>query len=407
MKNVLIITSQFNEQDSVVTISRNILEIYKKILTIKLKTLVIEKLDLNTTDISDFDFIVFIHPSAIVSANANNLLVAINPQKTSILFYLFGDYVRKSYFYLKLNDLLVGKKVHFFVASKSYLKLVQKSLSNKYACTVCPFPINLKNFKLNSLDRANFRQKHSFVKNDIVLTYTGRLSPQKNVLLLINTFKKVKQFGGLDTKLKLLIIGNIDDFEAPTFYETKINPGDYYQLLRAEINLDPSIIHLPRLEITELRKAYAATDLFISLSLYHDEDFGYSPLEALCMGTPLLVTNWGGYRDLINIPGTNRAIELLAVEYKNDSLLISQDELVDKLLISINKKRIQSSKLIKIRKKNSLFSIMQSYEKQLDTPFEVFAGFSENFFSLSLSILCEDHAGIKDYAEFYNSFWSN
>lgn len=48
-----------------------------------------------------------------------------------------------------------------------------------------------------------------------------------------------------------------------------------------------------------LREAFAASDLFTSLSDNVQETFGLTPLEAMAAGLPCVVTDWDGYRDTV------------------------------------------------------------------------------------------------------------
>ncbi len=48
-----------------------------------------------------------------------------------------------------------------------------------------------------------------------------------------------------------------------------------------------------------LREAFAASDIFTSLSDNIQETFGVTPLEAMAAGLPSVVTDWDGYRDTV------------------------------------------------------------------------------------------------------------
>lgn len=50
---------------------------------------------------------------------------------------------------------------------------------------------------------------------------------------------------------------------------------------------------------TVLRRAWAAADIFTSLSDNVQETFGLTPIEALAAGLPVVVSDWDGYRDTI------------------------------------------------------------------------------------------------------------
>jgi alpha-maltose-1-phosphate synthase len=47
------------------------------------------------------------------------------------------------------------------------------------------------------------------------------------------------------------------------------------------------------------RTAWAAADIFISLSDNIQETFGLSPIEAMAAGLPVIVTDWNGYKDSV------------------------------------------------------------------------------------------------------------
>lgn len=52
------------------------------------------------------------------------------------------------------------------------------------------------------------------------------------------------------------------------------------------------------------RSAWAASDLFVSLSDNLQETFGITPLEAMASGLPVLVSDWDGYKDTV-VDGVN------------------------------------------------------------------------------------------------------
>ena len=62
-----------------------------------------------------------------------------------------------------------------------------------------------------------------------------------------------------------------------------------------------------------LRGLYNAADMYLSLSLHHDEDYGMSPAEALCSGTPCALTSWGGYSSFVHEDKAKNAVTLIDV----------------------------------------------------------------------------------------------
>ena len=99
-----------------------------------------------------------------------------------------------------------------------------------------------------------------------------------------------------------------------------------------------------------LRKINNASDLFISLSLYHDEDFGMSPAEALATGLPTLLTDWGGYSSFMSKEWCS---DLVPVNITPFGLEISAFKMVEfientlKAKVDFSKRKLWSDKFLK------------------------------------------------------------
>ncbi len=410
MKKILLVSSHFSEQDSVTTISKNISSAFKQIPQISSQYLMIENFNDLHFDLEEFQFIAIIHPMVVFSENLKSLLSSVNSNKTLLIFFIYGDFVRKSANYLALNELLIDKKVHFIAASSSYKKLLSKCLNSNRTLALIPFPIETTIFKRSQSSRNQFRKLYGLKKDERALLYTGRLSPQKNVELLIDTFLKFNNSLLLHKKKHLFLFGNIDDFESPTFYQEKLKPGDYFQRIKKYINdANNQYLHfIPRADHKSLKQAYCGSDLFISMSLYHDEDYGYSPLESLLCGTPVLVTQWGGYRDLkLKISSQSKDVKYIGVTFNKSSLIIDQEKALIALSEAIKSKTLSQKAVKAYVQKYSIESISKQYYKLLEKPCSTFKGFSNQFINLSLQMLNSDEVSLDQYEFFYESFWKN
>lgn len=105
--------------------------------------------------------------------------------------------------------------------------------------------------------------------------YVGLLKPHKNVLWLIRIFRKLRQQGKIQTPL--VLIGRKD----------KRYPSGYEELQKLEST--PDIIHLPKIDYSEILTIYNQALALIHPSIY--EGFGLTLLEAMRCGTPVLTTN--------------------------------------------------------------------------------------------------------------------
>jgi len=72
----------------------------------------------------------------------------------------------------------------------------------------------------------------------------------------------------------------------------------------------------------------------VSLSLYHDEDFGMSPAEAALCGLPLVLTDWGGYAGFRDY---SLACDLVPVRIERGTLRIDSDAIQSRLALRLEK----------------------------------------------------------------------
>ena len=78
------------------------------------------------------------------------------------------------------------------------------------------------------------------------------------------------------------------------------------------------IIFQPFAPLEDLKTIYNACDCFVSLSTYHDEDYGMSVIEALSCGLPLVLSDWAGYSGF-----QSRAVDAIKyVDCKLDPLVL-------------------------------------------------------------------------------------
>lgn len=404
MKKILLLTSHFSEQDSVSNITENIILSYKQMADVKVKTLAIE--EYSSTKNTNYDFIIIVHPIVILAHELKLIINSPSNKDTTFIFYIFGDLMRKSGQLITLEESLINKKVHFIAASRSYESMLKKCFKNIKEISLIPFPLNQKNFYYDLSLREKFRRKHKITPADKVLIYTGRISAQKNIDYLIQTYERVKRE---NVSIKLFIYGNIDEFEMPTFYERKYGPGSYFNQIKKTLmeNSNNEIYLFPRTTQKKLNEAYNGCDLFVSMSLYHDEDFGYSPLEALSCGTPAWLTSWGGYKDLERDKKIPNSVNYLKVDFKKGFLELN-DKQAQASLSNAIKKTKRSAQISKIYHKDYSIEVSSaSYSKLLNKKITTFTGFTSRFIDFSLSMYLNQKVDLVLYKTFYQNFWKN
>ena len=144
----------------------------------------------------------------------------------------------------------------------------------KTRLTVVPNGIELNRFnpKNTSKEKINEIRKLVNVKEDEkLLVYVGRIAEEKNVDLLLKTFKKVKEN---NVKAKLLVVGL-----GPSY--------DKLVKLKDDYKLNDYVYFKGKVEGNDIPAYYHSSDAFISAST--SETQGLTYIEALASGLPIIV----------------------------------------------------------------------------------------------------------------------
>jgi glycosyltransferase involved in cell wall biosynthesis len=127
-----------------------------------------------------------------------------------------------------------------------------------------------------------------YLVNHPFLLYTGRISPHKNVVRIIEAFSALKaelEKDGTFPNLKLIIIGD----------ELSKHPDLRRTVVRSRMQHDVRFMGFVPVEV--LRIFYDAAKIFVFPSLY--EGFGLPPLEAMAHGTPVVTSNTSSLPEVV------------------------------------------------------------------------------------------------------------
>lgn len=219
-----------------------------------------------------------------------------------LVFHVYGDFTFFASDWQRLSQKLKGHPVKFIVASESQKRLMNFFSESDSTLEQFLFPVNESEYYFSEEEREQTRKKYGIKLDERVILYSGRVSLQKNVDVLVQEFQEIYKYS--TGKAHLWIVGSFDDIGA-----TFMGVGTREGYLFAKINnlmetLDPgcrkNIHFFGHQGKKELRLLKNGADMFVSLSLYHDEDYGMSPAEALSCGLPSLLTDWGGYSSFAN-----------------------------------------------------------------------------------------------------------
>lgn len=212
-----------------------------------------------------------------------------------LYFHVYGDFTRFTRDWLSVEPVLSGTRTRFLCASPAQTALVERFLKPApgIACTI-PFPVDPETYGFSAGERRRWRTRLGIGTGDLLIGYTGRISDQKNSYRMLQEALRFRRVSG--TSVRLIAAGTFDELGV-SFFGARARRGTARQKWNRLVRESErgAVRHLGALGPRELRGFYNAMDVFFSLSLYHDEDFGMAPAEALSCGVPAVLTAWGGY----------------------------------------------------------------------------------------------------------------
>tara|TARA_Y100001968_G_C19440678_1_gene762342 strand:- start:1814 stop:3466 length:1653 start_codon:yes stop_codon:yes gene_type:complete len=160
---------------------------------------------------------------------------------------------------------------------------------------VIPLGINVDEFSFSKEDKLKARKYFHIDEDTIIVLYMGRLSfhakahPLAMYQALESAYKK--------TKKNILLV------ECGWFANDQIKLSFKEAASSAAPNIQVRFIDGRDLKNRQF--AWAAADIFCSLSDNIQETFGITPIEAMASGLPVVVSDWNGYRDSVrhNVDG--------------------------------------------------------------------------------------------------------
>lgn len=343
--------------------------------------------DLETTYQTAWEIFSF-RPTLIVfidhSPNPAPLIFALsqrykNSPKPKMVIHIYGDFSINTHQWLKVEKELLDWPLKLIAASERQKNLIENFLvPTTDLVDFCPFPVNTAEFEFSAPIRDSMRRKLGITSKDLVLLYAGRITQQKNVEKLICELFRL--WNRHLSNLKLLICGPFHDMGSPIFGRFRPLNYQYYGYNKLKLfypsAFSQRIHYLGDLTSAELSQVQLAADSFVSLSTYHDEDFGVAVAEALSSGLPPIITDWAGYSsfDLSKAKGAFMPVKLT-----------EQGIVFDCTQLEAALKSIDSTKHDLVARKqistyfSSLYSsetISHKFRDILNCPFGKFRGFS-------------------------------
>lgn len=160
-------------------------------------------------------------------------------------------------------------------------------------------PNGVDTARFASGDRAGFRARHGLPEDAFVVLNAGRIAAQKNQLLLVEAFARVR---AVRPDAVLVLMGP----------ETDADHGAQVRAAAAKLGSSVRLLGGVRNDDPDLVSAFHAADLFVLPSRH--EPFGIVVLEAWSAGLPVLTSQVGGLRTLVREGETGWFFDLTAAE---------------------------------------------------------------------------------------------
>ena len=151
-----------------------------------------------------------------------------------------------------------------------------------------------------------WKSTSNYIENNDILLYVGNMKKHKNISLLIKAFNIINK----TKKINLYLIGNNNGISNTTLKEINNNNNIF---LKDSINKEKLLYY------------YNSAKIFVFPSNY--EGFGFTPIEAMACGCPVIATNTASIPEICSNG---------ALYFKKNNL----DDLVKKINLIFNDKKI-------------------------------------------------------------------
>ena len=147
---------------------------------------------------------------------------------------------------------------------------------------VAPCGVNLDLFQ--PMDRATVRRSLGYDDEESIVLYVGRFDPIKGIDRLLEAVAHLQDH----RRLRLVIIGG-DGPDTPEYQNL--------QKMTHKLGIQNRVVFVGRIEQEHLPPYYSAADVLVVPSYY--ESFGLVGLESLACGTPVVSTEVGAMRSIL------------------------------------------------------------------------------------------------------------
>ena len=203
------------------------------------------------------------------------------PREVPILLPIYGDMTIEFRRWAKYDDFLRGRPLKFLAATPRSAAQVH-ALVKAADVALLPYPVA----------PAYFHAPLASQQGKMRLFYAGRLTAQKNVLDLMRAVLSANRNGA---DARLTIAGDFHE-RGYHFHSLLVDEKKFRELFEQALHDSQGAIqYRGMLDEAELLDEYAQASHVVSLSTYHDEDYGMSVAQGMAMGRAPWLSDWGGH----------------------------------------------------------------------------------------------------------------
>lgn len=223
-------------------------------------------------------------------------------RRIPFVYMPLGEFPRGAWFYRHIYQRLRSQDLILFSSSADRAIYDALVASTPARVAVVPFGIRVAPFRASTSGRSVTRGYLGLEPDDIVFVYHGRVTAEKNVHAAIMMFRHVAREC---PRTRLWIIGHVDGDHAGgggPRHISSLPPNPLTRAFRELLSgagLEDRVTFWGGVSRGALPELLSAADIGVNLTLNGDENFGYSTIEAMAAGLPVIGSDWGGLKDTI------------------------------------------------------------------------------------------------------------
>jgi glycosyltransferase involved in cell wall biosynthesis len=149
-------------------------------------------------------------------------------------------------------------------------------------------PCGFDREEFSPMPRALARAQLGLAQDEFIVLQLGRLVPRKGIDNVIRAVSAARSLMPAKAKMRLLVVGG----DGPVPDEARTPEIARLRRIAAQCGLASAVTFTGHRQRAELRRYYAASDVFVTTPWY--EPFGITPLEAMACNIPVVASRVGG-----------------------------------------------------------------------------------------------------------------